>query len=421
MTQQTTTSTEPVSVSVARRAVFDQKRRLWGYELFCVGNSGESLAGIPDDRDVPVSVAASTGVGLQQIIARDKRVFVSLTEKNIVDEEVYALPPSSTIVLVSEQTNAKPGVAARLEQLKADDFPVAVPVFTGAAECENLYAMADIIGVTVQDHSRDELAAAVAAVQNHGARPMACLVSDVERFTVCRDLGFELFQGPFSKEPEIVRLRKVSSNQIVRFNLLKMISTEAPDMRELVDKIQSDAAISFRLLTYLNSAAFGFSHRVKSIPHAISMLGWRQMRSWLRVVLLSDVNQDADGSELLRIAAQRAKFLELLAQRYSFWGFDPESMHLLGLFSLLDAMTGVPMAEIVTFLPLDSGMKAALSGEANSEYLPLITLARDLEDARWTEAQDAIRRLNLDNVGVRAAFQESVAWAEELTSTIVSV
>lgn len=421
MTQHTTTITGPVSVAVARRAVFDPKRRLWGYELFCVGNSGESLTGVPADRDVPVGVAASTGVGLQQIIARDKRVLVSLTEKNIVDEEVYALPPTSTIVLVSEQTYTKPGVAARLEQLKADDFPVAVPVFTGAAECGSLYAMADIIGITVQDRPRDELAAAVAAVRNHQATPMACLVPDLERFTVCRDLGFELFQGPFSKEPEIVRLRKVSSNQVVRFNLLKMISSEAPDMRELVDKIQSDAAISFRLLTYLNSAAFGFSHRVKSIPHAISMLGWRQMRNWLRVVLLSDVNQDADSSELLRLAAQRARFLELLAQRYSFWGFDPESMHLLGLFSLLDAMTGVPMAEIVTFLPLDSGMKSALRGESNSEYLPLITLARDLEEARWTEAQDAIRRLNLDNLGVRAAFQESVAWAEELTSTMVGV
>lgn len=408
------TETTHAAVAVARRAIFDQQRRLWGYELFCVGNTAESPTGIPVAGDVPVTVAASTGMGLQQIVARQKRIMVSLSEKNILDDQVYALPPSSTTVLVSEETYLRPGIAARLARLKADDFPVAVPCFTNRSECADLYRLADTIGIVVEGLSHDELAAALAAIDSFGAQPMACEVADAGQFNTCRDLGFRLFQGAFSKEPEIVRLRRVSSGQIARFNLLKLVGTDEPDFRRLSIEIQSDATISFRLLTYLNSASFAFSSRVNSISHAVNLLGWRRIRSWLRVVLLSDLNQDPGQADLLRVAAQRAKFLEVVTDLYSFWGFAPESMHLLGLFSLLDTMVGIPMPEIVSFLPLDAPLKAALCGEADSEYLPLLQLVRDLEEARWPEVEAATQRLNLDSVGVRVAFQEAVTWAGEL-------
>jgi EAL and modified HD-GYP domain-containing signal transduction protein len=89
-------------------------------------------------------------------------------------------------------------------------------------------------------------------------------------------------------------------------------------------------------------------------------------------------------------------------------------MHLLGLFSLLDAMMGMPMPEVVGFLPLDSSLKAALCGEQNSEYLPLLELVRDLEDGRWADVDAAARRLNLDPVVVREAFLDAATVAGDL-------
>ena len=418
MTQGNTTTIAPVEVSVARQAIFDGQRRLWGYEIFCVGNAGDTPSGLPADRDVPVSVAASAGLGLQQVVAHRKRVLVSLTEKNILDDQAYALPAAGTSILVDEQVFGRPGVAASLKRLKADGFTVAVPAFTGVSDCAELYGMADVMGVAVGQRSRDELAAAAAAVHAYGATPMACAVADSERFVLCQELGFELFQGAFSKVPEIVAMRKIASNQVVRLNLLKALEADEPDLKALAKQIQADATLSFRLLTHLNSASYGLSHKVGSITHAISLLGWRQVRNWLRVVLLSDVSDGATNPELLPAAAQRAKFLELIAERYSFWGFVPESMHLLGLFSLLDAMIGVPMKEIVTYLPLASALKGALCGEPGNEYLPLLNLARQLEEARWGEAEEAIGLLNLDSAGTKAAFQEAVEWAGELMTLI---
>ena len=63
--------------------------------------------------------------------------------------------------------------------------------------------------------------------------------------------------------------RKLSSNEVLRFKLLELIERGDPDINALAEAIQTDVTISFRLLTFLNSAAFAFSQRIKSIHHAI--------------------------------------------------------------------------------------------------------------------------------------------------------
>jgi c-di-GMP phosphodiesterase len=164
----------------------------------------------------------------------------------------------------------------------------------------------------------------------------------------------------------------------------------------------------------LNSAAFGLRSKIESIHQAITMLGWRKIETWLRVVLLNDMSQKAEAPELMAVAVQRGKFLEQIARDHDFWGFDPEILHLLGVFSLLDTMLGMPMEDIVTYLPLEGKLKAALCREPNNEYLPLLQLAQHYEEAQWEEGRQMIQRLNLDGAKVQAAFQASVDWAAEM-------
>jgi c-di-GMP phosphodiesterase len=233
---------------------------------------------------------------------------------------------------------------------------------------------------------------------------------------MCREAGVTLFEGAFFKQPDTIAIHKMTSNAVSRLKLLQRMEQREPDIDALAETIQSDAAISFRLLTYLNSAAFGFPQKIKSIHHAIRLLGWPKLKNWLRVVLLNDMSEAAAAPDLLQLSAQRGKFLELVAQRHDFWGFDPESMHLLGLFSLLDAMLGTPMDEIVTFLPIENKLKAALRRDANNEYLPLVRLAQCVEEARWEDAEVMMQQLNLNREQVTGAFRDAVEWADQLTS-----
>jgi EAL and modified HD-GYP domain-containing signal transduction protein len=405
-----------ISISIARQPVFDPQRKLWGYALFCLGQDGPLTAVPPAVDGVALSLASSAYMGLQQIVSRGKKALVRFSENSILKQLPYAMPPALTVVQVSAESFRKPSMPEALEQLKRDGYGLAVLGLDPDEACQPLYAMSDVIGIDVQGLTRPVLAELIGRAQGYPADLLAVQVQDGAQFIMCRDLGFTLFHGAFFKRPDKIKVRQLTSNEAARFNLLHMLERDEPDFQRLAEIIQSDVSISFRLLAYLNSAAFGLRRKVESIHQAISLLGWRKIKNWLRVVLLNDMSQKAEASELMTVAVQRGKFLERIAKDHDFWGFDPEILHLLGVFSLLDTMLGMPMEDIVTYLPLEGKLKAALCREPNNEYLPLLQLAQHYEEARWEEGDRMIQRLNLDAAKVRAAFQASVDWANEMAS-----
>jgi EAL and modified HD-GYP domain-containing signal transduction protein len=302
-----------------------------------------------------------------------------------------------------------------LARLKSDGYLIAVRGFSGDPPFDPLYELADIISVPVIGKQQAEIATLLATIHGVDAKLLARRVDDAAGFEMVREAGVTLFEGAFFKQPDIITVHKMTSNAVSRLKLLRSIEQQDPNIDELAETIQSDAAISFRLLAYLNSAAFGLSQKIKSVHHAIRLLGWPKLKNWLRVILLNDMSEAAEAPDLLQLSAQRGKFLELVAQRHDFWGFDPESLHLLGLFSLLDTMLGTSMDEIVTFLPIENKLKDALRREANNEYLPLVQLAQCVEEARWEDAGAMMQQLNLDLDKVTAAFKDAVEWADQLT------
>jgi c-di-GMP phosphodiesterase len=416
MSENTHGTQDSISISIARQPVFDAQRKLWGYTLLCVGQDGPLSSMPPAVDGVALSLASSAYMGLQQIVSRGKKALVSFSENSILKQLPYAMPPELTVVQVSAELFRKPSVPGALSQLKRDGYGLAVLGFDPDEACKPLYAMTDIIGVDIQGLTRPVLAELTGRARGYPADLLAVQVQDGAQLIMCRDLGFTLFHGAFFKRPDTIKVRQLTSNEAARFNLLHMLEREEPDFKRLAEIIQSDVSISFRLLAYLNSAAFGLRRKIESIQQAISLLGWRKMKNWLRVVLLNDMSQKAEASELMTVAVQRGKFLEQIARDHDFWGFDPEILHLLGVFSLLDTMLGMPMEDIVTYLPLEGKLKAALCREPNSEYLPLLQLAQHYEEARWEEGNRMIQRLNLDAAKVRAAFQASVDWANEMAS-----
>jgi c-di-GMP phosphodiesterase len=410
MIEQTTDMDFP-TISIARQPVFDQNGRLWGYDLFCIGNGDNRGNG---SSDTAAYMASGASIHLKQILQGGKKVIVDFTEKNISEQLPYALPPVLTVIKVDEQSCQRQSNMEALNRLKADGYLIAVAGFTGNPAHAPIFGLADIIVIAAQGKESGALRTEIAAAKRYGALLLASRVQDRPLYETCRKLGFSIFSGPFFKYPDTMTARKLSSNEVLRFRLLELIERGDSDINALAAAIQTDVTISFRLLTFLNSAAFAFSQRIKSIHHAISLLGWPKIKNWLRVVLLTDMNQSNDSGELVLLSAQRGMFLELVARDHDFWGFDPESLHLLGLFSLLDALLRLPMAEIIGYLPIEDKMKRALCREAQNEYLPFLQMSQFFEEALWQDADVMVQQLNLDRAKVSIAFQKSIEWAREL-------
>lgn len=393
-----------------RQPVLDAKRSIWGYELMG-GEVEADLDVVFPQRDSAASLASSTYVGLQGAMERGKKIVVGFDGASILSGVAHALPPSSGVVRVLPGAGHDPSLAAALEALRAEGYLIALDMTPDYPLPEAMVQKADILSVDAGGELPDSLGIPLTGP----GHPMMLArgIKSLDQFQALKDNGFTLFQGAFFKEPEVVRDRKLTSSEVSRLNLVRLIEAEEPDFKALANAIRSDPSISFRLLSYLNSAFFGFRQSIQSIDQAIMLLGWAKLKSWVRAVVLVDMAGNAEGpQELAALSLQRGKFFELLATSYDYWGFNPGTLFLLGLFSLLDAMLGMPMESVVELLPLDAKLKAALRHDSNNEYQPLFRLLNALEDGDWHALEALTHRLCLDLERTRECFAEARDWAE---------
>ena len=74
--------------------------------------------------------------------------------------------------------------------------------------------------------------------------------------------------------------------------LLRELNGADPDLDVIEELLRHDPSLSFQIIRYLNSAAFGLRSRVQSIRQAVFMLGQSGLRTWATVVILADAGSE---------------------------------------------------------------------------------------------------------------------------------
>jgi EAL and modified HD-GYP domain-containing signal transduction protein len=228
-------------------------------------------------------------------------------------------------------------------------------------------------------------------------------------FAEARDSGFVYFQGYFFRRPEVVQTRDIPANRLNYLRMLQAVSRPELDHKEIEDLIKSEASLCYRLLRYLNSAMFAFGTEIHSVRHALSLLGEREIRRWVRLVAtLAAAQQKSD--ELVAMALVRARFCELLSAKIRHGDSD---LFLMGLMSLIDVILEIPMASVLEKVPLDQETKAALLGGA-SRLRPLYQLMLARESGDWENTGDLARQLHLTESEVAEAYWQAMQWARQV-------
>lgn len=400
-----------ILVTFARLPIFDAKKNLWGYELIYLTGDDKKITPSQRHKAITPDLAAGTSLAIEQMLDKGKKVMVNFSWQNLLDNLPYALPPGRTVVKITDP-GPLDSLAPVLEKLKTDGYKIAINLTPRT--CRPVLELADIICLDISGMGVPDLASMCTKTAPYGSLILANRVHDQLGFDVCHRESFSLFQGSFFKQPENVSVKKILSGTISKFQLMETMEKEDPDFSKLAATIQADVAISYRLLSHLNSASFGFRQKIDSIKDAITILGWHNLKNWLRVVLLAEVSENQHASELIFLSAQRGKFLEQIGLDHDFWGFEPDSLFLLGMFSLLDALLNRPMKEIVKHLPLADTLKGALCMEDNNEYVPFLKLARYFEEAEFDQSDAMMNQLGLDTKKVKLAYGGSIDWAARL-------
>lgn len=402
------------TVFVARQPVFEKDLSTWGYALFYRHAGEADTAVFSDDFDATLRVVANAPL-CPDTCAPDKRVMIRFPERSILGSVAHALPPETTVVLAQALEAPAPGYMEALTALKRDGYLLALDgAWSGAAprgsDLDRQMALADILCLDLAGQTPEELAALVRAAERWPGRLLARRVEDLAGLETCRDLGFSLFQGYFFKKPQTMTTRKISSLEESRFRLLGLLEREEPEYAGLTQAIEADVSLTYRLLAYLNSASFGFSQRIASIKQAVVLAGWKPIRAWLRLLLLTDMLPAERTRELAYLSAQRARFLEMAAP-HATPPADSEALFLLGLFSLLEPIFNMPMEHLVGHLPLAPEVAAALCGE-ETPFSSWLALVQATENSDWDAVRSLTKALGLTPRDAAQAYQDSLNWAD---------
>ncbi len=396
---------------VARQPIFDREQKVFGYELL-FRNGFENAFGSSDkDLASRATLDNSLIVGLD-VLCDGRRAFINCTRDGLIKGLITLLPPQSTVIEVLESVPADPEVIAVCLKLKESGYLLALDDYVVSDPREALAEIADIIKVELKLTTLQERERLVRQYGNAHCRMLAEKVETREEFLGAREQGFVYFQGYFFRKPEIVTTRVMPANRVNYLRMLQQVSQPDLDIAALERLIKGEASICYRLLRYLNSAIFAFQNEIHSVRHALSILGEREIRRWVRLIAAVGAGEDKP-SDLVLSSLVRARFGELVSPNVSHGDSD---LFLMGLLSLVDSMLDMPMSEVLEKIPLDHETKQVLQGKPSS-LRPVYQLMLAHESGEWNAANEIAEKLRLDPEQVAALHFQAQQWARNVLST----
>lgn len=398
------------SIYVARQPVLDKNSETWGYMMLFRDSEDADRAIFTSDSEATMNIVANLplygGVG-----GNKARLLIHFTPQDIIRGTPHAIPWDNTVIILEEMTDPDEALIVALGDLIIDGYELAINNFEGKPGCERLAELADTLIVDTNGKSDEELKSLTQKGELFGAsRMIAKRVESIEAFKRAKIAGFSLFNGYYFKRPQVEEGRKISSAKTTRLKLFEIIEKDEPDFDALAPAIEADVAISYRLLNFLNTANFSFATKVTSIKQAVVLAGWKPIRNWLRLIILTDLAPSEKAQELAYLSAHRAKLFETAALGS---GYEDESdrLFMVGLFSLLDAMLDTTMEAITEHLPVDDELKSTLCGKT-TKYTPWIQLAEAIEESNWEEVGNRAKALDLLPGTVAVSYQHAFTWVD---------
>jgi EAL and modified HD-GYP domain-containing signal transduction protein len=390
-------------IYIGRQPIYDRKLDVYAYELLFRAASDNS-ANFTDGDKATSDVIVNTflEIGLDNIVG-NRLAFINLTRAFFVGEHTISLPRDRVVLELLEDIEADEEVVDSVKRLADQGYSIALDDFIYHESLQPLVQLADIVKIDIMSMSRDEIRDHVHALRQHPLRLLAEKVETQEEHDYCMELGFDYFQGYFFAQPKVIRGQRLPNNRLAILKLLSRLQDPEISSKQLEELIAQDVAFSYRILRYVNSAAYAPPRKIESIHQAVVRLGLQTIKSWTALLAMSQV--DNKPAELVVTAMIRGKMAEEMARALD--ADQPDSFFTVGLFSALDALMDNSMEEILTQLPLADHIAQALLHKGGGLHGEVLNCVLAYERGEW-------ENLGCSELGthrIRNCYLEAVQWA----------
>jgi EAL and modified HD-GYP domain-containing signal transduction protein len=346
---------------LARQPILNRNQSLVAYELL-FRRAGGNKANVTDDLSATASVIAhASELGLENVIGSSLGFF-NIDAAVLMSDFVKFLPCDKVILEILETVQVTLEVVERVAELSKAGYKFALDdVVEDSEALRQLLPYVSIIKIDIAGMKDETLAALCKRLTGAGKTMLAEKVETIREFEFCLSLGFHYFQGYYFARPVIMTGKKLTLSQVAIMQIMTQLDADA-DNAVLERSIKHDAALGLTLLRLVNTPAAGAVHRIDSLGQALNVLGRRQLRRWLQIMLYAEADKtNRIVSPLLLLATSRGKLLELMTQK-----LNPgeraraDIAFTVGIMSLMDTLFSLPMEKILEQLPVAAEVRVAL-------------------------------------------------------------
>lgn len=407
-----------MEVFIGRQPIFNLHEQVVAYELLYRNKDGNSFPILDSDAaTVDVLVNSFVNIGIEEV-SKGRLSFVNFTYNLLMGPLTDYLEPALVVIEVLEDVPITEQLVGRLRELKNKGFKIALDDFVlddTVQIYDELFAYVDYIKV---DFLHSQLLERIAIERKVRAKfpHIQLLAEKVEtrrQFDVARHSGYTLFQGYFFEQPQLIRSTDIPANTLQYFQILALLRDEEPNINKLAESIERDISVSYKLLQLINKSPKRTKTKIRSIKQAILMLGLTELKKWIYLLAMREVNRRNDTdvfSELMRISLFRAKVCEKVAKLHYRQNFS--EYFLIGLFSLIDSLLRRPMSMILQQLPFSEEIAETIGG-GETEMSPYLQFSTALSKADWEQVEKYAEKLELTKEAVIQIQVEAEEWVEE--------
>lgn len=397
---------------VARQPILDRDKELYAYELLF--RDGQNAC-LPEYDSTPAKSHDSSylKLGLDEI-SSNKTSFININCDTLLHRFPANLDPQKVVVEIAGSYPLNQSLLDACRRVKLLGYQMAIdaPRLEGCQA--QLLPLVDIVKVKI-DNNYQSVERCIADLLPAKVKLVAEQVQTQQDFRICRELGFDFFQGYFFSQPQSTNKRPLPANKATLVELIGASSSQHFNLDQVDSIIQRDAALSYMLLRFINNPTINKRYKISSLRHALTYMGEVEIKKFVALLALANLG-DNKPMELIHLSLVRAKFCDLLAQEMHL-GDNPPTGFLVGLFSLLDGLLDQQMQDILQQLPLVDKVKDALLGKENtlSQYLQL---ARCFESATWLRARQLCDAMGVNQKQIHNLFNQAIIWSNGVRQSI---
>ncbi|MDP3702486.1 MAG: HDOD domain-containing protein [Hylemonella sp.] len=397
--------------AIARQAILDEGRNVIGYELYdrSLTASAHTAA---SDAELLFNVLSHAE---HQALMGRKTMFINCTHASLVGRHLELIHPDRVVLEIPPLADQSPaeieGRLPMLMEVRRKGFKLAFSQVMLTRPYAAWLPLASYIKLDMSQLKPELIEPLVKFAQKHStARLIAEKVETAAQHELAMQHGIKLFQGYWFATPVLVTGQTLRPAQANIIQLINLVRRQA-DVGEIEELLKRDPTLSFNLLRFINSAGFGLSCEITSFRHAVMILGMQKLFRWA-ALLMTTSRVGGTSPAVGHMAVVRGRLMELLAAEL-LPPDERDDAFVVGVFSLLDTMLGLPMAQALESISLSAHVTDALL-QRKGMFAPFLELTLACESGDDAAFARAATNLHLTNHQVNWAHLQALSWAENL-------